>query len=318
MSKASPSAASAPSNSVAAVVVNWNGGRLLLDCVKSLRTAADILVPYQTQIVVWDNASTDGSLEMLGAHDGLVVYKSDTNLGFGVACNRVIEKLSVKYILLINPDLRLDPYAAVAALSFLEQDKAQNYGGCGVALYDSYGNRTKTCARIPSFAQLLFAGLSERISILPNHRMRDWDHCGTRDVDHVIGACLLLRKDVFTSLNGFDESYPLYLEDLDFSTRLKKRGLKIRYLDVGKTMHIGGGLSRTVLAQRTALSMAARVIYSRQHFGHRKSKILDLLIRTLEMPLRSAQLKFLGTKSTQSIKDCYSQAIAGRLVLNSK
>ena len=286
---------------------------MLADCVESIKLAGKRLLPARIKIIIWDNASTDCSLEMIRETQDVVVLRSDRNLGFGVACNRALANTRADYFFLINPDLRLDPAAAESAFRFLEDDQLQEYGACGVVLFDSNGTRTRTCVRLPTFVELLAAGFSEHLAFLPNHRMHKWDHCSSRDVPHVIGACMLIRRWVFSELGGFDDSYPLYLEDLDFSARLGFAGLKIRFIDVGTTIHIGGGVSRKVLVHRTALSLAARVIYARKHFGQSRALLLDLWMRVIEIPIRIIYLLKNRTSSTLLLPECYNQALRGKI-----
>lgn len=101
----------------------------------------------------------------------------------------------------------------------------------------------------------------------PSHFMQDFDHCSSREVDHVIGAFFLVRRSVFEQLKGFDERYFVYLEDLDFSLRARKAGWKTYYLADATAYHKGGGTSEQVKAHRLFYSLRSRMIYGFRHFN---------------------------------------------------
>ncbi len=135
-------------------------------------------------------------------------------------------------------------------------------------MLDEAGHVSRSCARFPTVVSLAAhaVGLTRFISGL-GHLMAEWDHGQTRQVDHVIGAFFLVRRELFVSLDGFDERFFVYLEDLDFSYRAHKAGWSSVYLAEVKAFHAGGGTSRQVKAQRLFYSLRSRLLYAVKHFS---------------------------------------------------
>jgi GT2 family glycosyltransferase len=175
-------------------------------------------------------------------------------------------------------------------------------GICGVQLIDDDGAITRSCARFP--AALVFAlsalGLNRlfpRLGVL----MEDWAHDDSRDVDHVIGAFYLVRRDVFEVLGGFDENFFVYLEDLDFSLRARHLGWRCHYLSDARAFHLGGGSSRQVKDRRLFYSLRSRVIYSFKHHGFSLGSLILFMTAVVEPVVRSAWS--LGRLSLSSLSD---------------
>jgi hypothetical protein len=101
----------------------------------------------------------------------------------------------------------------------------------------------------------------------PDHRMTNWNHLETRKVDHVIGAFMLIRRAAFEQLGGYDESFFVYLEDLDLSQRMTELGFTSVYLASARALHKGGGCSNQAKATRLFYSLRSRIIYCRKHLG---------------------------------------------------
>jgi GT2 family glycosyltransferase len=258
---------------VSIVIVNWNAGAQLRDALLSIGDHHDGAVD---KVVVVDNNSTDSSLALLeeaacGQPFQVEIKRNSVNLGFGAACNQGAQLVDSEFILFFNPDARLFSDSISASLRYLSAPENAAVGVCGAQLIDENGAVTRTCARFPSVAR--YAAQAVGLSKLPWFRssdlyMGDWDHLDTRDVDHVIGAFYLMRTEVFHALNGFDERFFVYLEDLDLSYRIKAAGWQIVYLAEAKAFHAGGGTSRQILATRLFYSLRSRLQYGFKHFSH--------------------------------------------------
>src|SRR5262249_42876882 len=112
----------------------------------------------------------------------------------------------------------------------------------------------------------------------------DWDHATSEEVDHVIGAFFLVRRQLFEILNGFDERFFVYLEDLDFSYRASRSGWRSYYLASARARHIGGGCSAKVKAPRLFYALRSRLLYCDKHFG-RVSATSVLLASIITEPI---------------------------------
>lgn len=250
------------------VIVNWNAGHQLRDCISSIR---DLHGNVHTRIVVVDNASSDDSLngiEFLGIP--VTIIRNGSNLGFAAACNQGAVIATTPYLLFLNPDTRLYENSLDTPLSFMANPDNAKIGICGIQLINESGQVDRSCARFPTL--LIFLLQSVGLNKLPGLRRfslhrTDWDHATTQTVDHVIGAFLLVRRALFEQLQGFDERFFVYLEDLDFSRRAHLNGWQSVYLTKAQAFHAGGGTSKQVKAARLFYSIRSRLLYGFKHFS---------------------------------------------------
>ena len=257
--------------SIDIIIVNWNSGNRLRECIHSVNQV-DLSEISSATIYIVDNNSTDNSLQTLPKSTDpriqLRLIKNRANKGFGVACNQGAKLGQSDYILFVNPDVRLEKNAVAEPLRYLESNP--DFGACGIALKDDRGDVSRCCARFPQpidfYARSL--GLDKVFpSVFKDYMMIDWDHVDSRKVDHVIGAFYLVRRPVFESIGGFDENFFLYFEDLDLSKKISGSGFHIYYLGNVHSYHEGGGSSKQILARRLYLSLLGRLKYARKHFG---------------------------------------------------
>lgn len=220
---------------------------------------------------------------------------SPTNIGFGKACNLGALRSQSEYILFLNPDCFVSPSAIDTALLHLSKPIHSTTAVTSVLLKSMTGEVQKTCARQPNLKMFINESLGfDRLGWSRNnphffsHHMREWHHKESKFVDHVIGAFYLIRRSVFTSLNGFDERFFVYLEDLDLSLRVHQAGHQIYFLTNDYAIHKGGGSSESVKAFRLCLSLESKIKYADKHFPRWQKWLLTLVIFTFEFLLRIA------------------------------
>ena len=263
------------------VVVNWNSGVQLADCIRSLEANA---LQNIGKIIIVDNGSTDSSAEGFELSDKVKVIRAGVNLGFGKACNLGASSCTSDFILFLNPDAFVYKDTIHSALSFMCHPDNQKIGVCGVQLRDENDHVARSCTRLPTANGLLVHAVGlDRFFPKLGHFMSEWDHSESRLVDHVIGAFYLIRRSLFEDLCGFDERFFVYLEDLDLSNRIKARGWNIQYLANVRAFHKGGGTSDKVKAKRLFYSLRSRVIYAFKHFS-RVDAVLVLFATLLVEP----------------------------------
>lgn len=259
-----------PQVSLSIIIVNWNSGEQLRECLESI-VSATVDGFTLDKVIVVDNASSDGSAKNISDIKlPLQVLYNKENLGFAAACNMGAKQTSSDYLLFLNPDTKLFQDSLSTPILFLEQQDKERIGILGVQLVDENGHVSRTCARFPTpctyFSQML--GLNRLFpNLFPSHFMTEWDHGTSRIVDHVIGAFFLVRTSIFQEIGGFDERYFVYLEDLDFSLRTKYLGYVSYYLATTQIYHKGGGSSEQIKATRLFYSLQSRLVYSYKHFG---------------------------------------------------
>ncbi len=265
--------------SVDIVIVNWNAGPQLVECLESITAAGhDIRLK---RLVLVDNASTDRSserAEIVGLP--LVLIRNDRNRGFAAACNQGAKGSSADYLLFLNPDTRLLPDSLASPLVFMERPENQSIGIAGIQLLDPDGNVARTCARFPTTGRFLskMLGLDR---VLPTafapHFMVEWDHSQNREVDQVMGAFFLVRRSVFEALGGFDERFFVYFEEVDLCVRARRRGWRTFYLAIVQAYHLGSGqLRRSAQARRLFYSLRSRIVYAHKHFSHWEATLVTL------------------------------------------
>jgi N-acetylglucosaminyl-diphospho-decaprenol L-rhamnosyltransferase len=253
------------------VIVNWNTGQCLRDCLASIELAAEGRDVKLLSVRVVDNASTDGSAKDLEASAiPLTVIRNRENIGFARACNQGAMGRQADYLLLLNPDVVLRRDTLSTAVACLERAADSGYGICGVKLLDDSGHVFPSCARFPTPVSLLGRTFGlDRLgwSSMPSQFLSPQEHSGTRQVDQVSGAFFLLHGALFDRLMGFDERFFVYYEELDFALRARRVGVKSLFTDDAVATHHGGVSSGQVIGERTAYSLRSRVLYSYKHFG---------------------------------------------------
>jgi GT2 family glycosyltransferase len=268
------------------VIVNWNSGMLLRKCIESIQKYGS---KYVNRLIVVDNSSSDASLNDINYDDAIIIYAGE-NLGFGKACNLGAQKSNSKYLLFLNPDAALYPDTLESVLIFMNKPLNADVGICGVQLVDSSSHVSRNCTRFPAY----WAFVAHAIGIdklLPStgYFMSEWAHDSTRDVDHVIGAFYLVRRQLFEAIGGFDEQFFVYLEDLDFSYRAHQAGWQSVYLTDVQAYHAGGGTSNQVKAKRLFYSLRSRLLYAFKHF-HLLGALVVLLTTLFIEPISRSVL----------------------------
>lgn len=255
---------------VSIVIVNWNSGDGLRQCLDSV-LASHYSRCQLAGIVVVDNSSTDDSLDRAGLpRPEVLVIQNRANLGFAAASNQGARRCGGDLLLFLNPDVVLEEHSLDAAAQYFSEPQASDVGIVGITLHDGSGVPARSCARFFTPGRML-ADILRLDRVFPksrlSHRMWDWDHRQTREVDHVIGAFYLIRAGVFRGVAGFDERFFMYLEDLDLSARASEQGWRSIYLAEAVAFHAGCGCSRQIPLRRKLYEVASRIKYARKHLG---------------------------------------------------
>ena len=222
---------------VSAVVVSYNVRDLLVLCVASLRAEGI------EHIVVVDNASKDGSVEAIRRADPDVeVVALEHNLGFGSGANRGVARTTTPFVAILNPDLEVEPGATKALLDVLEREP--DVGIVAPRIETPDGRLYPSARTFPDMldaaghAFLHFVWRSNPFS--RRYKMLDWDHGTATDVDWVAGTHLIVRRAAWDEVGGFDESFFMYLEDVDLCWRMKQAGWRTRYEPMARVVHAIG------------------------------------------------------------------------------
>jgi N-acetylglucosaminyl-diphospho-decaprenol L-rhamnosyltransferase len=255
---------------VSAILVNYNAGRELA---RALRSIADELAGERWEAVVVDNASSDGSAEVVADFAPNVhLQRNDQNTGFSRGMNQGLAATSGSLVLLMNPDCRLVPGAFGTLRRELE--RSHSYAIAGPRILNPDGTVQGSARGDPD----MFTGLFGRTTVLrrlfpdlavarrnvvSGDGARSGD--GSVTVDWLSGACLLARRDALQSVNGFDERYFLYWEDADLCRRLRALGVQVRYVPAATAIHRVGQSSRGVRASSIRAFHESAYLYYATH-----------------------------------------------------
>jgi GT2 family glycosyltransferase len=256
---------------------------------------------------VVDNGSTDGSTDNLEGQFNIPIYviRNENNRGFAAACNQGAAEGVAPYILFLNPDTRVFDGTLKSAVAVFERSDQRDVGIMGVQLLDDESKIARSCARFPQLGH--FIAISIGLDKLPwfrwvGYSMKEWSHTKTRVVDEVMGAFFLVRRDLFDRLEGFDERFFVYYEEVDFSLRAHKAGYHSVYYADAQAFHLGGGTSRQVKAIRLFYSLRSRLLYGFKNFSVFKAWVLLVVTVFLEPFTRVGycflQRDWLGVKNT--------------------
>ncbi len=254
------------------VIVNWNSGNQLIDVLSSVDHYHS---GWVESVIVVDNASTDDSVSLAeskasGWHFPLRVIRNIENRGFGAACNQGAALAKTEFLLFLNPDARLFSNSLKAVIEFMRRRENSEVGVVGLQLVDAQGHISRSCSQFPDAVALIAHAIG--INRMPGFskmdlHMSDWSHDKTRVVDHVIGAFYFIRRTLFDLLDGFDEHFFVYLEDLDLSLRVHQAGYRSVFLAEVQAFHAGGGTSHQVKARRLFYFLRSRLVYAFKHFS---------------------------------------------------
>jgi len=243
------------------ILLSWNTAALLADCLRYIPAGADGL---QYHVIVVDNASTDGSADMVARDFPAVqLIRSAENLGFARGNNLGIYATNpdTPYILLLNSDTVVKPESLTALVRFM--DAHPDAGAVSPRLLRSDGTpQPYAFGYDPTPGYLLRRGFNQLV--LRRH-LHDWATEQLQTVDWVSAACLLVRRAAIEQIGLLDENMFMYFEDNDWCLRIRKAGWKVYYYPQTEIVHLGGqSLKKNPQAQQVYFS-SLRYFY-RKHY----------------------------------------------------
>jgi GT2 family glycosyltransferase len=252
---------------ISVIVVSWNTREELRACLESVLAG---LRGTLGEVIVVDNASADGSAEMVKASFPEVhIIRNARNLGFAAGCNMGLQVAAGRYLLLLNPDTIVLDDVLAATVRYL--DDHPNVGAFGCRILNSDGTLDPSCFRDPSVLNT-FLGLTGLARLrwpraLGRERMTHWLRDSERDVDVVTGCYLATRREVVDDIGPLDSGYFFCGEEADWCRRIRSGGWVVRFAPVGDIIHAGGVAGRKLNEWRDLLGMAGLVRYVHHHDG---------------------------------------------------
>jgi N-acetylglucosaminyl-diphospho-decaprenol L-rhamnosyltransferase len=259
------------------VIVNWNVCDLLGHCLHS------ILQPStpSLEVIVVDNASTDGSVDMVRAEFPSVrLIANADNRGFPAANNQGIVAAQGRYVLLLNPDTKVVEDALATMVTFA--DEHPDVAVVGPQLWNADGSVQSSRRRLPTLATALFESTwltpYAPKSLLRHYYMLDTPDDVTQDVDWVDGAALMARREAIEQVGLMDEGFFMYSEELDWCQRFGQAGWRVVYLPAARIIHYRGKSSEQVVAAGHIHFQTSKVRYFRKYHGRVVAEGLRLFL----------------------------------------
>ena len=224
------------------IIVNYNKEDLLEKCIASIYKETKI----SFEIIIIDNGCNHKKIDLLSSlYDNILIKKNDINKGFSFGCNQGASIAKGKYFLFLNPDTIVLDGAIDKTYSFITSISKHAIVGCKLLNFD--GTYQPSCRSFPSISNHLIESLIlyrifPKNKIIGKYYMTYMNSDDINEVDVVMGAFMMMEKDMFVALNGFDEQFFMYSEETDFCFRAKKAKYKIFYFPKANVMHKWGGM----------------------------------------------------------------------------
>ena len=222
------------------IIVNWNTRDILIDCINSVyNTVKDI----DLEIYVVDNASTDGSQDAVkNKFPDIKLIENKSNTGFAHANNQAIKHMHGKYAVLLNTDTLLQKNAIKTLLAFM--DNHPKAGIAGVQLLNNDGSKQNSIDNLPSLETEIFNKSLLRLIFPKKYPGKRTYYDSPIEVDSVIGACMMVRKEAIGAVGGLDEDYFFFLEETDWCHRMKEKGWSVFHVPESMVIHFSGHSKR--------------------------------------------------------------------------
>jgi GT2 family glycosyltransferase len=262
------------------VVASYNTRELLRQCLSTLRSATAAI---SSEIIVVDNSSEDGTAVMVASDfPDVTLLANPTNEGFARANNRALKAARGRFILLLNPDTLVPPDTIRPLVEFLRGHPEVGMVGCRVDRPD--GRLDEACKRSFPTPLSAFARLLALDRLLPKRlgsysRLGD-DPAGRYEVDAVVGAFMLLRRETIDDVGGLDEDYFMFGEDIDWCYRVKQRDWKIWYVGDRSIVHHKGAATRREPQRMNYHFHRAMFLFHRKHLVDRYPFFVNWLVYT--------------------------------------
>lgn len=259
--------------SVSIIIVSFNVKKYILNCLKSIKKNYP---KFKTELIIIDNNSLDGTFLFLERYKllKLKLIKNKKNIGFSKAINFCIKKSSGDIIILLNPDTIILNDSLNKIIEFSLNEKNKNIGIFGGKTYKSIGKQIhRTYFNKINFLTALFEFTNLK-KIFPNNTFHKKFYYINKNKNKgmqvlgVSGGFMLIKRYVFEKIGYFDEKFFLYLEDIDFCLRARKKGIKSFYYPAAQIRHEFGASSKNKKGKINIKSWRdSRKYFFSKHFG---------------------------------------------------
>lgn len=260
------------------IIVSWNTVDLLDACLGSIMAHPP---RRHFEVIVVDNASTDGSVQMVRRqYPDVTLLKNENNVGFARANNQGIQQASGRHLLLLNPDTEVRADALETLLDFLERNGS--VGAVGARILNRDGTLQHSCYPAPTlFNEWLHLFHLDRER---REGMESWDVTQPRAVEVLLGACIMVRGEALDDVGPLDERFFMYSEEVDFCHRLREAGWSLYWVPQAQVVHYGGQSTRQAATDMFLRLYEGKLLYFRKHRGRGAAWLYKLILLIGSLP----------------------------------
>jgi len=252
------------------LIVNFNNKLLLNNCLNSIYETMPFKRSYE--IIVVDNGSNDGSVNMVQKKFPKVILIKNKNKGYGHAMNQALKISKSKYVVLLNDDMYLCPNTLNDLFIFLEKNEKVGAVCCKI-LNPNLTLQVHDTSKFPATVKKLLLNIFlKKIFNKSFFKINLEDFDKIHKVDYVTGAACMIRMEVFQDIGLFDEQFFMFFEEIDLGYRLKKKGWETYYIPSKGIVHYGGVSSRQnpnpkIAEKYTLMCLKNMFLFYRKHYG---------------------------------------------------
>ncbi len=262
------------------IIVNYNVKEFLLNLLDSIKPAVKNI---SSEIIVIDNNSDDGSVSAINEKfPSVITIKNNSNVGFGAANNQGLEVAKGNYILFLNPDTLVRENTFEIMIKFLKENSQVGVAGCKVLNPD--GTLQLACRRsFPkpwvSFTKVMgLSTLFPKSKLFAKYNLTYLDENKTYEVDALSGSFMMMTREAYNKVGGFDTDFFMYGEDLDLCYRVQKAGMKVYYVSKTEIIHFKGESTKRSKIDETKIFYKAMHLFVKKHFS--SSIIVELILQS--------------------------------------
>lgn len=283
------------------IIVNWNTRDLLVQCLESVYAHSP---NGEFEVFVVDNASTDGSAQMVRERFPQVqLIENGENIGFARANNQAIQESSGRHVLLLNPDTEILPGTLQTLTDFME--KHPEAGAIGPMVLNPDFTLQSSCNPMPTLWRE-FWNLMHLDRFLPQsvYREESWDTAIAHSVEVIQGNCLLIRREALSDVGLLDETYFMFTEEVDLCYRLLQRGWLLYWVPMARMIHYGGQSTRQAAKAMFLELHRSKVVFFRKTRGTWGSMVYKLLLLLMSLTHMLWVVISLGKQNTAPRRAC--------------